>query len=152
MADRLCLKTHYAALIPKMPVRIDLQLHPAVAENPLGHHCDHVNTIDLRRNDERGGLVVGIGRARADRSHKRLTMADQCAIPVVAAFEKRYNRFAALDRAVEHHMGIEANQLALMIAVAVARSGTPGLDVTKHGASVASDRVVSHGHRRFFWP
>src|SRR5579871_765243 len=131
-----------------MPIRVDLHLDAAVTENALGHYRDHVDTFHLRRDDERRRLVVGICRSRPNRRHKRLAVADQGSIPVATALQKRHHRIAALDRAVEHNMRIEAHQLAIMIAVAVARSRASGLDVTQHGTSVAADGVVSHAHLR----
>ena len=67
VADGLTLRAHGAAFGAEMPVGIDFQLDAAVAENSLGHDRDHIHASDFGRNDERSGLVVGIGRAGTNR-------------------------------------------------------------------------------------
>ena len=142
--DWLALRAYRAALGAQMPVGVDLQLHAAITENSLGDDRDHVYARDFRRNDEGRRLVIGIGGARANRGHKRIFSADQRTVPLARFSEEGHNCVATSDCAIEHDVRIETHQLAISVAIAVARSGSSGLDVAEHGTSVAADRVVSH--------
>src|SRR5579871_1484235 len=144
MSDGFAFGAHRTALRTQMAVGIDLHLYAAVAENSFGHDCDHVHAIDLRRNDERRGLVVGIGCARANRGHKGLAVVGEGAIPLASALQEWNDRLAALDCTIEYYVRIKPHQFALVVAVAVARSSPAGLDVAQHGAGIAADRVISH--------
>src|ERR1700689_2112995 len=152
VAHGFSLGAHRAALRSQMPVGIDLHLNAAITENSLGYDRDHVDAVHLRRNDERCGLVIRIRRARANRGHKRFSVAAKCTVPFAATLQKRLDRFAALQRTVQHDMRIEAHQFALVIAIAVARSGSPRLDVAKHWTCITADGVVSHAPLRRPWP
>ena len=82
VSDGLALRTHYTALRPEVPIRVDLQFHAAVTENPFSHYRDHIHAGDFRRNNEWGRLVIRIGRASADGSYEGLFAAHQRAVPV----------------------------------------------------------------------
>ncbi len=72
VADGLALRTDKIALRPEVAVGVDLHLHAAVAEDAFCDDRDHVHALDFGGDDERGGLVVGIGCAGADGGHKSL--------------------------------------------------------------------------------
>ena len=102
------------------------------------------------RNNERRGLVIGIGRARANRGDERFAAAADQSVPSHSRprSEKRHDRIAARHGAIENNMRIDPHKLPVMIAVAVARSGSSRLDVAQHRASIAADGVVSHARSR----
>ncbi len=65
VADLLALDAHRGGLRPEVPVGVDLHLDAAVGEDALGDDGDGIDTVVLCRDDEGGGLVVGIGGAGA---------------------------------------------------------------------------------------
>ena len=126
------------ALRAEIAVGVDLHLDAAIAENALGHDGDHVDAVDFRRHDERRRLVVGIGGAGADRR-------DELARPLTSSPShsprpERNHRAAMREGALEH-VGIDANQFAIMVGVAVACARRPGL--MKHMTGQASQRILS---------
>src|ERR1700719_2375807 len=114
-----------------MPVRVDLYLDAAVAEDAFGDDGDHVDALHLRRDDERRGLVVGIRRAGADGGDEIVGAAHDAAIPLAITIEKRNDRIAARHRSIEYDMWIDAHQLSVVIAVTIARTGPARLDVAQ---------------------
>ena len=66
VADRLAAGADDGALGAEVAVGVDLHLGAAVAEDRLGDDGDDVGAVDLAGDDERGGLVVGVGGAGAD--------------------------------------------------------------------------------------
>ena len=66
VADRLAAGADDGALGAEVAVGVDLHLGAAVAEDRLGDDGDDVGALDLAGDDERGGLVVGVGGAGAD--------------------------------------------------------------------------------------
>jgi hypothetical protein len=125
--DRLAAGAHEAAFRADEAVGVDLHLHPAIAEDSLGDDRHHVDAVHLRGDDERRGLVVGIGRARADGGDERRA-PDDVPVPRLAASQKRH-------------------QLSALVRVPVARAGHPVLDVAEHRTGVAANTVVAR-HRR----
>ena len=73
MADRFAFRAHRRLFGAEVAVGVDLRLDPAIAEDALGHDGDHVDFVHLRGNDERRGLIVGVGGARPDRGHENRT-------------------------------------------------------------------------------
>jgi len=73
----------------KEPVRVDLHLHTAIAENTLRHDGDHVSIVDGLTDNEWRRLVVGIGGARAHRCHERPGAVHKVAVPCVI-LQKRH--------------------------------------------------------------
>src|SRR4029077_19103654 len=142
MPHSLALGAYEIALGSEMSIRVDLHLHSAVAEDALGDDGDHIHALDFRGNNEGRRLVVGIGRARSDGSHKGLGSAHDVAVPFLLALKERNHRSAPRQRAIEHHVRIDAHQLAITIAVAVASSQSAGLDVAEHRAGVATNGIV----------
>ena len=146
MPHSLALGAYEIALGSEMSIGVDLHLHSAVAEDALGDDRDHIHALDFRGNNEGRRLVVRIGRARSDGSHKGLGSAHDVAVPFLLALKERNHRSAPRQRAIEHHVRIDAHQLAITIAVAVASSQSAGLDVAEHRAGVATNGiVVRHG-------
>src|ERR1700676_956245 len=135
-----------------MPIGINLQLHAAITENPFGHHRDHIDARDFRRNNKWRGLVIRIRCTRANRGHKRLLAAPERAVPLAGLFKKGNKCVAARYCALQHHMGIEPHQLAIGIRITVARTRSSRLDVTQHRTGVAANRVISHAHPPFVPP
>ena len=77
---------------------------------------------------------------------KVVRAAHDAAIPLAITIEEGNDRIAARHGAIEHDMRIDAHQLSVVIAVAVARTGPSRLDVAEDGAGIASDGVVfRHG-------
>ena len=81
MADRLALDAHRCLLGAEEAVGVDLHLDAAIAEDALGHDGDHIDAVNLGRDDERGRLVVGIGGAGADRGDECALLVDDLAVP-----------------------------------------------------------------------
>src|ERR1700693_4181370 len=125
-----------------MPVRVDLSLDAAVAEDAFGDDGDHVDAPYLRGDDEWGGLVVGISRAGSDGGDEIVGAAHDAAVPLPITIEKRNDGIAARHGAVEYDMRIDAHQLSIVIAVAIARTGPARLDVAQDGTGIASDGGV----------
>ena len=78
MADRLALGAHDRAFGAEMAVGVDLQLDAAIAVDALGDDGHHVDAVDLGRDDEGRGLVVGIGGAGADGGDERTGPSERC--------------------------------------------------------------------------
>ena len=148
MSDRLALSAHRVGLRSQMPVRVDLHLDAAIAEDAFGDDGDHVDALHLRGDDERRGLVVGISRAGADGGDEIVRAAHDAAIPLAIAIEEGNDRIAARHGAIEHNMRIDAHQLSVVIAVAIARTGPARLDVAQDGQ--ASHRMASSSVTFFF--
>ena len=53
MAHRLAVGPDKIAFGAKVAVGVDLHLDAAVAEDPFGHHGDHVGTVDFAGHDDR---------------------------------------------------------------------------------------------------
>ena len=136
VAHRLTLGPHHGALGAQITVGVDFDFHPAIAENPLGHHGHHVDPGIMRGNDERGWFVVGISSAGANRGDK----------PVVVA-RHRWQQFAVPFALAPFQNGqhVKAHQFAFGVGIAVAGAAAPFSDVTKHRAGVAADFSRSFG-------
>ena len=78
-----------------MAIGINLQLDPAVAENPFCDHRHHIHAFDLGRNDEWRRFVVRIRGARANGGNERVRAANQIAVPVATTLKKRNYGVAA---------------------------------------------------------
>ncbi len=94
------------------------------------------------RDDEWGGLVIGISRAGADGGDEILRAGHDAAIPFAIAIEEGNHGIAARHGAIEHDMRIDADQLSVVVGVAIARTRPSRLDVAQHRAGIASDGVV----------
>ena len=66
----------------EVAIRVDLHLDAAVGEDPLGHDRHDVDALDLRGDDEGGGLVVGIGGAGPDGGDEGPGLAHDRAVPI----------------------------------------------------------------------
>ena len=143
MADRLAFGAHRRLFGAEIAVGVDLHLDAAIAEDALGHDRDHVDAVDLGGDDEGRGLVVGIGRARPDRGHEDGLVGKNVARPfgLLAREREGNDRAAALDRALEQDMRIDAHELAVAVGVAVAGAGHAEADVAGDGTGVAADLV-----------
>ena len=71
-----------------MPVSVDFNLGTAIAENPFRHDRHHINIINNTADNKGRWLVIGIGCACPNRSHKRILRGDQITIPRVTAIKK----------------------------------------------------------------
>ena len=92
MAHRFAFSPNDIALLADIAIRIDFHLRAAVAENALGHHCNHIHAFDFLAHDERRRLVVRVCCSGADRSHERPTSLHQIAVPVRARLvEQKWN-------------------------------------------------------------
>src|SRR5690349_21115756 len=151
MSHGLTLRTHCAAFGTQMAIGIDLHLHAAVAEDSFRDNCDHIDPFHLRRDNEGCRFVIGVSRARANGGDKCLGVADQRSVPILAALDKWHDGFATLNSAIQHDVRVQAHQLAVFVAVAIARSSAPGLDVAKHRTGIATDCIVSHARLRWPW-
>ncbi|NIR41823.1 MAG: hypothetical protein GWO22_39645, partial [Actinobacteria bacterium] len=83
MADGLALGPHLGLLGADVAVGVDLHLDAAVGEDALGDDGDHVDAVDLGRDDERRRLVVGIGGAGADAGDEEIRGRNHLAAPLV---------------------------------------------------------------------
>ena len=146
VADRLALRANRRRLRTEVTVGVDLHLDAAIAEDALGHHGDHVDAVDLRGDDERRRLVVGVSGAGADRGDEDIGLVNQLAVPVAAGLE-RHQPSAMRHRSFQHDMGIDAHQLAIVIGIAVAGACRTGLDVAHDRTSIAADLVVGSACR-----
>ncbi len=143
--DRLAGNAHGSAFRPEIAVGVDLQLHAAIGVDALGDDGHHVDAVDLRGDDERRRLVIGIGRAGADRGHERRRRADNAAIPIGGLFEERHDRAAFDHGALKQDMRIDADELAVAIGVAVAGAEHARLDEAHDRTGIAADLVVGRG-------
>ncbi len=155
MADGFALRAHGIGFEPEIAVGIDLHFDATVAEDALGHDRHHVHCVDGGGDDEGSRFVIGIGRARSDGGHEGSGLIDDVTVPVLTVFKEGNDRLSARNCLIEQHVGIETNQLSIVIGIAVARSGPAGLDVTQDRAGVTTDGVVTHaglrGHARPEW-
>ena len=140
VADLLAVGAHRRLLGPEIAVGVDLHLEAAIAEDALRDDGHHVDALDLARDDERCGLVVGIGGAGADAGDERLR-PDQLAVPVGGVLEERHPGLGALG----DHERIDPDQEASLVGVAIACADLAGPDPAEHRACVAPDNLVSHG-------
>ena len=143
MADRFAFRAHRRLFGAEVAVGVDLRLDAAIAEDALGHDGDHVDPVHLRGNDERRGLIVGVGRARPDRGHEDGLVGKNVARPfgLLAREREGNDAAAAFDRALEQDMGIDAHELAVAVGVAVAGASHAEADVTGDRTGVAADLV-----------
>ena len=133
-----------------MAVGVDLHLGAAIAEDALRHDRDRVHARDLGGDDERGGLVVRIGGAGADRGHEQARFVQQRTIPVGPGAE-RHQRAALRHRALQDHVRVDADQRAVVVGIAVAGAGLARADDAHHRAGVAAhfgSGMVAHRGRR----
>ncbi len=140
VADLLAVGAHRRLLGPEIAVGVDLHLQAAIAEDALRDDGHHVDALDLARDDEGCGLVVGIGGAGADAGDERLR-PDQLAVPVGGVLEERHPGLGALG----DHERIDPDQEASLVGVAIACADLAGPDPAEHRACVAPDNLVSHG-------
>ena len=68
-------------------------------------------------------------------------LLENAAVPF-RRFGERHQLAAFGDGPVEHHMRIDADEVAVDIAVAVAGAERAGLDVAHHRTGIAADFVV----------
>ena len=97
MADRLALGAHGRAFGAEMAVGVDFELHAAIAVDALGDDRHHVDAIDLGRDDEGRGLVVGIGGAGADGGDEWAGRLEDVAAPGALRIDKRHDLAAFAD-------------------------------------------------------
>src|SRR6516165_10395771 len=147
MADGLALRAHGSCLGPEIAVGVDLHLDTAIAEDAFGHDRDHIDAIDLRRDDEGCGLVVGIGRSGTDCGYENIGLVNDLAVPIAGGLE-RHEPAAMRYRALQHNVRVHAYQLAILIGVPVACSRRAGPDVTHDRTRIAADLVADGGIRR----
>ena len=140
--DGLALGAHRIGFRTEMAVGIDLQLHAAVTEDALGHHRHHIDALHFGRNDERCGLVVRIGRARADGGDELVRAVHDVPIPFALDIQEWNERVTARDGLVENHVRIDAHELAVGVGIAVAGPGASGLDIAEDRAGITTDGVA----------
>ena len=136
MADRLALRPHCRGLCAQMPVRVDLHLDAAIGENALGDDGYQIHILDLLADDERRGLIVGIGRSRPDRRDEGAVPVYQLATPLLHI--ERHHRSAAFHRVVENAQRVAAHDPSAEIAIAVAGARAALGDVAHDGTGVAA--------------
>ena len=140
MADGFTGDAHDVAFLTDVAVGVDFHLHAAVGEDALGHDGDHVDAVDLLADDEGGGLVVGVGGARADGGDEGLSGMDDIAVPVGGVFAEEGHEF--LVGGFQNGQRIEAYQFAAVVGVAVAGARAALGDVAEDGTGVAADLVL----------
>ena len=145
VADLLALAHDGRLLGAEIAVGVDLHLEAAVAEDALRDHGDHIHALGLAGDDEGGGLVIGIGGARADAGHEALGRLDDLAVPALAAFEEGHDALGAL----RHHQGIDARQYPIRVGIAVAGTDLARADAAQDRAGVAADGLgLGFSHRQ----
>ena len=144
VAHGLALGAHDGALLADVAVGVDLHLHAAVAEDPFGHDRHHVLARHGLADDEGGGLVVRVGGAGSDGGDEGAPLAECLAVPRLHAIEEGDEALVVAGD-LEHRQGVEADEVAAVVGVAVAGAGSPVGDVAEDGAGVAADLV---GRRR----
>src|SRR5271155_3146905 len=80
VAYGLALSTQHIRLRAQVSISIDLHLDPAVAENALRDHGDHIHALHCGGDDEGSGLVVGVGCTCANCGDKGVRTTDDAAI------------------------------------------------------------------------
>ena len=140
MTNWLTLGTDETRFGAEVAIGIYLQLNAAVAEDSFRHYGDHINTLHLGGNDEWRWFVVGIGSTCANGSHECFRLGNDVAVPFLA-LKKRYDGVAARQGTIEHNVGIQSNQLSILIAVAIAGTGTPRLDVAQYRTRIAANGI-----------
>ena len=140
MADGFILGIDDVAFVAEVAVGVDLHLDAAVGKDAFGHDGDHVHALDLLRHDEGGGLVIGIGGARAHGGHEGSMPLDDVACPLrrIAVFQQWHQGPVGPFDDCQH---IEPHQLSVLVGVAVAGTGPALGDVAHHRAGVAADLV-----------
>ena len=73
---------------------------------------------------------------------KVLRTGHDAAIPFAVAIKKGNDGIAARHGTIEHDMGIDADQLSIVVRVTIAGAGSSRLDVAQHRAGIASNGVV----------
>ena len=145
VADRFALGPHRVLLGPQVAVGVDLDLDAAVAVDRLADDGDHVDALDLGRDDKGRGLVIGIGRAGADGGDEFILAGDDIAVPIAIVF-KEFNQVSlAVQGVFDDQQRIDAHQVAVFVGVAVAGPGPAFGDITQHRAGVAAD-FFGFGH------
>src|SRR5215469_6683704 len=67
------------------------------------------------------------------------------AIPVLFCLEEPYDRHAPRHGMTEDEVRIDANELAIVVAITVTGACPAGLDITHDWASIAADGIIGHG-------
>src|SRR5262249_38913342 len=140
MADRFTPGAHYRRLGAEMTVGVDLHLDAAIAEDALGDDRHQIDALDLLADDEGGRLVVGIGRAGADRGNE--AAAHQLAVPAFGLARKGNGWPAFLRGMLEDNQRVEPHDAAAAVAVAVAGAAAALGDVAHDRAGVAADLLA----------
>ena len=142
VADLLAVAAHGGRFRSDEAVGVYFHLYAAIAENALGDDGDEIDAIELARHDEGCGLVVRVRCGCADAGHKHLRSANDRAVPVAALIEETDRIATFLYRTFEQDQRIGAHQLAIDVAVAVARSQFAGTNSAQHRARIAAYRLV----------
>jgi hypothetical protein len=115
---------------------------PQYEKDAFGHHGDHVDALDLARDDEGRGLVVRIGGAGANGGDEAVVGVDDLAVPVRAPVEEGHQLAALRLGLLDDHQRIDTDQFAVFIGVAVTRARPARRDVAHDGAGIAADLVA----------
>ena len=149
MPHDLAFRAHDGLFVTNMAVGINFNLHPAIAEDTLGHDGDHIDIVNLLADDKRRRLVIGVGGSSADCGDKLPARLDYVAVPrerLVATVEKRNRRHAAFD----HGQRIEPDQIATLVGIAITGARFPFSNKTQHRTGIAANlhsfdgQLISH--------
>ena len=142
VADRLAAGAHGGGLGAEVAVGVDLHPGAAIGEDRLGDDGDDVGAVDLAADDERRGLVVGVGGAGADAGRETA----EGAVPVIAG--EGDGGAAGGERAIENDQRVGADDPPVAVHVAVAGAGLAGGDDAANRAGLAAE-LSGSAHRRF---
>src|SRR5439155_20849 len=92
VADRLALRAHGRGFWAEIAIGVDLHLDAAIAEDAVGDDRDHVDAVDLGSDDERRRLVIGIGRAGADRGDENARFVGEIAVACLPSYTNEVRR------------------------------------------------------------
>ena len=88
VAYGFALRAHRIGFWSEVTVGIDLHLDAAIAKDPFSDYRDHIQALHMGRNNEWGGLVIGIGCACADCSYEVIRTTYDTSIPLTIAIEE----------------------------------------------------------------
>src|SRR6056297_2638252 len=137
MPDDLASGSHRRTLVPEVPIGVDLHLDPAIGIDRLGHHGDEIDPLHIAADDEGGGLVIGIGGARAHATDEHIIPAQNLSIPF--RFQERSDLSSGPHPTVKYGQGVATHDLAVLVGIAVTSPDLARRNVAHHRAGIAAD-------------